>query len=210
MVLTRSASSTLIRWLAPQVSPFQPVRVTMPWMPISGSNGPGLKSEPAAAAIPASAKERYAMQRFISRFAVEVELVGIVIGVGGERRGHGADRLDAPHQIVVDQRAVGDLGARVGSREQLLRPLDRGQHHIDGDVAIGMAIDLDAGAMHPLDPGVEIVLRLGDVAVVRRLDAGIGLAERHGALGERAVAGVLGRGAEPDPLVAEAGRDAVA
>ena len=30
IVLIRSASSTLIRWLAPHVSPFHPVRVTMP------------------------------------------------------------------------------------------------------------------------------------------------------------------------------------
>ena len=40
------------------------------------------------------------------------------------------------------------------------------------------------------------------------VDAGIRRAERHGALGERPVDGVLGGGAEPDPLVAEAGLDA--
>ena len=38
-------------------SDFSPVRVTMPWMPISGANGPGPKSDPAAATIPATAKE---------------------------------------------------------------------------------------------------------------------------------------------------------
>ena len=48
----------MIVWLAPQVSPFQPVRVTMPWMPISGTNGPGLKSEPAATGTPASSNVR--------------------------------------------------------------------------------------------------------------------------------------------------------
>ena len=71
-------------------------------------------------------------------------------------------------QIVVDQRAVRDLGTRVGPREQLLRALECGEVHVDGDVAVGVAVDLDAGAMHPLDPRVEIVLRLGDVAFVRR------------------------------------------
>ena len=35
-------------------------------MPISGANGPGLKSDPAAAAIPASSSVRYAMLRFIT------------------------------------------------------------------------------------------------------------------------------------------------
>ena len=158
MVMTRSASSTLMRWLAPQVSPFQPVRVTMPWMPISGANGPGLKSEPAAAVIPASAKERIGHAALHQLFAVEAELVGVVIAVGRERRRDGADRLDPSQQIVVDQRAMGDLGPRVGPRKQPLRPLERGQHHVDGDIAIGMAVDLDAGAVHPLDPGVEIVL----------------------------------------------------
>ena len=103
---------------------------------------------------------------------------------------------------------MGDLGARVGAREQPLRPLDRGQHHVDGDISIRVAVDLDARPMHPLDPGVEVVLRLGDVAFVRRLDAGIRRAERHRALRERPVDGVLGGGSQPDPLVAEAGRDA--
>ena len=38
--------------------------------------------------------------------------------------------------------------------------------HVDRDVAVGVAVHLDAGAMHPLDPGVQILLRLGDVALV--------------------------------------------
>ena len=138
-------------------------------------------------------------------FAIEIELVGVVVRIRREHGGNGAGRLDAPHQVVVDQRAMGDLGTRVGSREQLLRALDRGQHHIDRDIPIGVAVDLDARAMHPLDPGVEIVLRLRDVALVRRSDAGIGRAERHRALGERPVDRVLRGGSEPDPLVAEAG-----
>ena len=157
-MVTRSAWSTVMRCSAPQVSPSHPVRVTMPWMPISGANGPGLKSEPAAAVIPASSEGAEGHARPHPLFAVEMELVGVVIGVGGERRGDRAGRLDAPQQIVVDQRAVGDLGARVGPRIEPLRPFERGQHHVDGDVAVGVAIDLDAGAVHPLDPGVEIGL----------------------------------------------------
>ena len=60
------------------------------------------------------------------------------------------------------------LGRASARGNELLRPLDRGQHHVDGDIAIGVAVDLDARPMHPLDPGVEIVLRLRDVALVRR------------------------------------------
>ena len=40
------------------------------------------------------------------------------------------------------------------------------------------------------------------------VDAGIRRAERHGALRERPVDGVLGSGAQPDPFVAETGFDA--
>ena len=47
------------------------------------------------------------------------------------------------------------FGPRVGAREQLLRALDRGQHHVDGDVAVRVAVHLDAGAVHALDPRVE-------------------------------------------------------
>ena len=61
---------------------------------------------------------------------------------------------------------MSDFRARIGSREQLLRPLHGGQHHVDRDIAIGVAVHLDAGAMHALDPGVQIVLRLGNVAFV--------------------------------------------
>src|SRR5262249_567133 len=75
-------------------------------------------------------------------------------------------------------------------------------------VAVRVAVDLDAGAMHALHPRVERVLRLGDVALVWRSDPRIRLAERHRPLGERTVDGVFGRGAEPDPLVAESGGDA--
>ena len=44
----RIASSTVTRWLSPQVVLSHPFRVTIPWIPISAANGPGLKSEPAA------------------------------------------------------------------------------------------------------------------------------------------------------------------
>jgi hypothetical protein len=78
----------------------------------------------------------------------------------------------------------------------------------DGDVPVRVAVDLDAGPVHPLDPGVEVLLRRGDVASVRRLDARIRLAERHGAFGERAVAGVFRGRPESDPFVAKARSDA--
>ena len=63
--------------------------------------------------------------------------------------------LHAAHEVVVDQRAVRDLRTRVGPREQLLRALERGQVHVDRHVAVGVAVHLDAGAMHALDPRVQ-------------------------------------------------------
>ena len=101
---------------------------------------------------------------------------------------------------------MGDLGPRVGARNELLRSLDRGEKHVDGDVSVGVAVHLDPGAMHPLDPRVEIVLRLGDVAAIGRLDAWVGHAEGHCSLGKRPVDRLLRGRAQLDPFVAEAGR----
>src|SRR5213593_4442881 len=70
-----------------------------------------------------------------------------------------------------------------------------------------MAVDLNTGAMYALDPRVQLVLGLGDVAFVRRRHPGIGNAERHSALGKRAIDSVLRGCAQPDPLVAEPRRD---
>ncbi len=53
---------------------------------------------------------------------------------------------------------MGDFGPRVGAWEQSLRPLDGLKKHIDGDIPVGVAVDLDACPMNPLDPGVEIFL----------------------------------------------------
>ena len=60
------------------------------------------------------------------------------------------------------------FGRASAPRKRLLRALDRREHHVDRDVAVGVAVHLDARAMHALDPRVEIVLRLGDVAFVGR------------------------------------------
>ena len=85
-------------------------------------------------------------------------------------------RLDTLDETVVDERAVRDLGARVGAREQLLRALHRGQEHVDRHIAIGVTVHLDARAMHLLNPGVELVLGLCDVALVIRSVSRIRLA----------------------------------
>jgi hypothetical protein len=42
IVHTRSASSTVIRWLGPQTRPSKSLRVTMLCMAINGSYGPGM------------------------------------------------------------------------------------------------------------------------------------------------------------------------
>jgi hypothetical protein len=61
---------------------------------------------------------------------------------------------------------VGDLGTGVGSGEEFLSALEGGEVHVDGDVAIGVAVGLKAGAVDFFDPGVEVVLGGGDIAFV--------------------------------------------
>ena len=72
-----------------------------------------------------------------------------------------------------------------------------------------MEVQLDVGAVHPLAPGVQVVLGLGEIAVIAGGQAEIGLAHRHGAFRQRTVHRVLEGGAQPDPFVAEAALDPV-
>ena len=141
-------------------------------------------------------------------FAVVHELVGVVVRVGGEERRHGAQGFHPRDQRRIEHRAVRDLRTRVRPRQQLQRALHRREIHVDRHVAVGVAIHLDAGAMHALDPGVQRFLRLGDVAFVGRCHIRIRKAERHRPLGERSVDGVFRGGAELDPVVAETTLDA--
>ena len=73
---------------------------------------------------------------------------------------------------------------RRGKPELLLRALERREIHVDRDVAVRVAVHLNAGAVHALDPVINLVLGGDDVASVKRLYAGIGRAQRHGALRE--------------------------
>src|SRR5215469_3914411 len=102
-----------------------------------------------------------------------------------------------------------DLRANVRSRYHLLRPLIGREHHVDGNIAIRMAVRLNPRTLHSLHPGIEIILRLNDVASVWRIRTFIGLAHGHGAFGEGPVSRVLRSGAETNPLVAEAGADSI-
>jgi hypothetical protein len=79
-------------------------------MPIGGPNGPGAKSDPSQAWMPGveQCAERHAA--LYQRLAVERELVGVVVRVGGEHRRHRVERLHAPDDVVVDQGAVRNLG----------------------------------------------------------------------------------------------------
>src|ERR1051325_319723 len=58
------------------------------------------------------------------------------------------------------------MSARVGTREEALRPLEGREHYVDGDIAVGVAIDLDVGAVDALDPGIELVLLEDEIAFV--------------------------------------------
>src|SRR5437016_13981519 len=99
-----------------------------------------------------------------------MKLVSVVVGVGREHRRNYAGSLDTPEQIVVNQCAMGDLWASVRSWKQLLCPLDRCEDHIDGDIPIRVAINLNSTPMHSLDPNVEVVLGLYDFALIWWID----------------------------------------
>ena len=50
-------------------------------------------------------------------FTVKLELVRVVVRVAREESRHRAGRFQPPQQIIVDQRAMRDLGTRVRARE---------------------------------------------------------------------------------------------
>src|SRR5215469_1366368 len=101
-----------------------------------------------------------------------------------------------------------DLMADVRSRHQLQCALVCGKYHADSDIAIRVAVGLNPRAVYPFHPGIKITLRRRDIAVVGRIGALKRSAARHRSFFERAVARVLRRSSDPDPLVAEAGFDA--
>jgi hypothetical protein len=105
-----------------------------------------------------------------------MKFIRVVVRVGSEHSRKNAGSLDAPQQIIVDQGAMRNLRTHVGARKQLLRPLERGKDHVDCDVSVCVAINLNSRPVHSLDPGVEISLRLSDVALIRRLDSRVRLA----------------------------------
>src|SRR3954466_12734567 len=104
---------------------------------------------------------------------------------------------------------MSNFGSNIRPGSNLLCAFVGSERHGDGNVTVGVAVGLNAGSLNPLHPGVKVVLRLRDVAAVWRIAAGIGLAQRHSALGEGAVDGVFGGRAETNPGVAEAGGDAI-
>ena len=112
--------------------------------------GPGLTSVPTR--VPAGILTPPTATTLV--FDIAATTNHVVVGIRRERRGNHAGRLNAANEIVIDQGAVCDPRPRVSSWEEPLRPLERRKHHIYGDIAIRVAIDLDAGAMHTLDPCV--------------------------------------------------------
>ena len=53
--------------------------------------------------------------------------------------------LDAPHEVVVDHRAVLETEARVAPRALALQPLVDPQHDVDRLVAVGVDAELPVG-----------------------------------------------------------------
>ncbi len=177
--------------------------------PHQGRKGTGIEIRARGcrhAGIEKRAVRHAALHQFL---AVEVKLIRVVVSVRSKERGHDTNCLDAAYEVVRDECAMRDLGTRIGSGFQAQRALICGKDMIDCDVAIGVAIHLNAGAVHALAPFIQVLLRFSHVAFVA-VAAGIGDADGHGAFGERAVRGVFAGRAQPDPLIAQAGRHAAA
>src|SRR5215472_16253906 len=115
---------------------------------------------------------------------IKMKLVGVVVRICGECGRNDIERLDTAEQVIVDQGAVSDFWTHVWPRHELLRPLVGCEYHVNGNIPVGVAVRLNPSALNPLRPGVQALLRVGDVAAVGRIGACVRRAERHGALGE--------------------------
>src|SRR5262249_44547011 len=115
----------------------------------------------------------------------------------------------ATQEIIVDQGAVCDLGADVRRGSDLLCSLIGCQDHIDGDVPVCVTVWLNAGPLHAFHPGIEALLSFGDVSLVRWIAPGIGLAQRHGALGKGTIDCVFCGSTETNPGVPKASANAI-
>src|SRR5215470_5541421 len=105
-----------------------------------------------------------------------MKLVGVVVSIGCKGSRNCVQRFHAAQKVVVDQRAMSDLGANVRRGSDLLRPLIGGQEHVDGDVSVRMAVWLNASPLHALYPGIKFCLTYGNVALIGRIGSGVGLA----------------------------------
>jgi hypothetical protein len=134
--------------------------------------------------------------------AIVHPLVTVIVGIGIERRGHNADGLDAPEQVVVDQGAVLDPVARIRTGVTGQDALVRGQDAVDGHVAVGVDADPEVMVISVLHGRINILLAHGQDSEIIG-PSGVGRAHAHGPFGGRSVRGVLHR-ADAQHVVAEA------
>src|SRR5262249_4684493 len=133
--------------------------------------------------------------------AVKMKLVRIVVSVCREQGWNSIERLDTPQEIIIDQRAVSDLGTNVRRGKDLPRTLICGKYHADGDVSVRMTIWLNAGPLHTLYKSVKVRLAYGNVALVWRMSSRVGLAQGHGALGKGTIDRIFRSRSETNPRV---------
>ena len=112
-----------------------------------------------------------------------------------------AERLDAPQNVLVHERAVLDAVPGVGPGPEPLDALVRVQHHVDRAIAVRVDHDLKVVTVRALDALVNLLLRHRENAVVVGTTH-VGCAHRHRPTGGRAVRGKL-RTAHLEPLVSE-------
>ena len=138
----------------------------------------------------------------------EVVDVGVA-EVAQERRAgdrHRAEVADASQDAVVDDRAVLDAVAGVGTRGGCLRRFVGIEHEVDRGVADGVDADLETGLVGAAHLRLELVRRHHPETDIVRLPF-VGRVHPRRAAADRAIAEELRR-ADAHPLVAEAGADA--
>ena len=143
--------------------------------------------------------------RFHLLLAVVDPFVAVVVRVGIERRRYDTACFDARQQRVVDQRAMFDSVARIGTLVILEDSFVGLQNHVDGPVAVRVDSNPEPMRNGIVDGNVDLFLgHRQDAMIVRAL---VRRTHVHRALGRRPVGRILDC-TDADHVVAETGTDA--
>ena len=199
-------SSTEMRWFRPHSRPSLSVRghaalyahqrLEWPRRVVGGAGGHHV-------VVHERALGEHPLQAFL---AVELHFLAVVIDVGAEGSGHGSQPVHPREQVGIDQGAMLNSVAWVGSRIGSLRRLVGFEHQVDGGVAVGVNAHLKTGGVHLHDVAHDLVAGHGQDAVVATA-AHVWLRQVRRPRRYRSVGHHLDA-ADAQPVVAHAGADA--